>query len=100
MDLSKALEFTQIILDRNPLEYKNKEDELAFTTFSIAIIVTYWKPFSENKSRFDAKSLLPNKCLNDFDEDELKLRNRIRIIRNSIVNSHTLIRMLWIKMFI
>ena len=82
-DLSKARQFIKIVLDRNLHNYNNKEDEILFTAFSIAIIVTYWKPFSGNKSSSDVMPLLPNKCLNEFDKDELRLHNRIKKMRNS-----------------
>ena len=81
-DLSKVLDFISIILDQNLIGSENKEDEIKLTALSIAIIVTYWKPFSVNKNSLDVKPFLPNNSIKAFDELELKLHKSLKKARN------------------
>jgi len=81
-DLSQTLKFIDVILKKYENNFESDNAEEILIALSIAIIVTYWKPFLENKARSDVKSLLPDKSLNKFSKQEMKLHEKMKKIRN------------------
>jgi hypothetical protein len=79
-DLQQAKSFASALLSPLPTE-KAVRDAL-----EIAMIVSYWRPFSNNKGSKDAKKTLPTKnFLMDFNDDNHKAHSRIKDLRNTVM---------------
>jgi hypothetical protein len=79
-DLNHAKQYAELILNRN----WDREKYLLYA-LKTALIVAYWRPFSENDPAPDTLPMLENKHKKDFTTIEKRLHNRVRNLRNEVI---------------
>ena len=78
-DMQQAKSFATALLPPQSAEKVVRE------ALQIAMIVAYWRPFSNNKGSKDALKSLSKKFLKDFNDDNLKAHSRLENLRNTVM---------------
>ena len=81
-DLQHAQRFAELILNRNLLDSSDALDKDLLHALNTALIVAYWRPFSDNEPTSDTRAMLPNSYLRDFSSSEKALHKHIHHLRN------------------
>ena len=79
-DLEQARLFAQLILKQNP-----KPDKDMLRALNTALIIAYWRPFSDNEPATDTTAMLPTRYLNSFSPSEKTLHGHLRNLRNKAI---------------
>ncbi|MCK5804720.1 MAG: hypothetical protein KAI66_17915 [Lentisphaeria bacterium] len=80
-DLSDAGGYADLIINRNLHGARGKEDRLLLRGLNLALIVSYWRPFSGNRESSDTKGRLKG-YKEVLTEAEGRLHRRIGNLRN------------------
>ena len=67
-------------------EFSNSDEFRNMQALTIAVIVSYSRPFTENKGKETAISSLPTNCLKLFDASQTELHRKILTMRNKAVS--------------
>jgi hypothetical protein len=81
-DIQHAQRFARLILNRNLFDSFDASERDLLHALNTALIVAYWRPFSENKSTSDTWAVLPDSYLHDFSPSEKTLHEHIHRLRN------------------
>ncbi len=80
-DLKHAKEFAQALL-----ELPKSEDKRLWRGLQTALIVSYWRPFTNNEGSKDASLKLPTKkFLSEFDDKNKRLHDHVKSLRNTVM---------------
>ena len=81
-DFARAAQFARLIEERNLHAAPFEPDCYLLEAMTTALIVAYWRPFSENSGAGTVASL-PKAALKQFTPPELRLHDRIGLHRNT-----------------
>jgi hypothetical protein len=79
-DLNHAKEYSELILNRNW-----DGEKYLLCALKTALIVAYWRPFSENEPAPDTLPMLEDKHKKDFTPIETRLHDTIHNLRNEVM---------------
>jgi hypothetical protein len=81
-DLDHARRYAQLILTRKLHDSSEEDDKTIHRGLNLALVVSYWRPFTKNQGSAETLPGLPRKFLKAYSPDERKLHAEIGRLRN------------------